>query len=258
MLVLKRTAGVTASSRRCTPSPGGWRKAAAARWTRSSRRKRRCSSCTVSSSSGGSRSVHTWCTWKAGWSPRTTHPAHPHDVTETSWSSDCFCPLVHSGHSPFWLTAILGDALGCSPAASSPSEECWTVGGEVRSFARALSSARAPDSTCASSAAPRPPADSRSCLQSPVWRAGWPLRPDPSPSQPVCIWVGGGERVNRNLWVNKNLRKTNTAGRRCALKLKLKHKHGEKKKKESEDGNPTRTTTERRWSRLRLFIVLLA
>lgn len=43
-----RTAAAAGRSRRCTPSPGGWRTAAAARWRRSSDRKRRCSSYSVS------------------------------------------------------------------------------------------------------------------------------------------------------------------------------------------------------------------
>lgn len=48
MLAMKRIVGVTASSRRCRPSLGEWRKVKAALWTRSSHRKRRCSSYTVS------------------------------------------------------------------------------------------------------------------------------------------------------------------------------------------------------------------
>lgn len=48
MLVLKRIAGVSESSRRCTRSLGGWRKVTAAPWTHSSHRKPHCSSYTVS------------------------------------------------------------------------------------------------------------------------------------------------------------------------------------------------------------------
>lgn len=43
-----RTAAAAASSRRCTPSRGGWRRPAAARWTRSPRRRRPRSSYSVS------------------------------------------------------------------------------------------------------------------------------------------------------------------------------------------------------------------
>lgn len=48
MLALKRIAGAAERSSRYTPSPGGWRRPAAARSSRSSRRKIHCSFYTVS------------------------------------------------------------------------------------------------------------------------------------------------------------------------------------------------------------------